>query len=85
MIYQRIPKQIIPFAVRWYTGEAYPAEEDEDEDDDEDWNEDEEEDDAAEELDAEAKENAEAVFAGKGGKLDLGGKEGENGEECKQQ
>lgn len=76
--------QLVPFAVRWYTGEAAPDDDDEDFDDDEDdEEEDEDDDDEDEEEEDEPPAKGKKKAGGKpGGKA--GGK-GQSAEECKQQ
>jgi len=78
-----IRDQIIPFAVRWYTGEASPDDDDDDDDEDE---EEEDDDDDDEESDDEPpakgkKGKAKPKKEAKGG----GGEAGAKKEECKQQ
>jgi len=75
--------QLIPFAVRWYTGEAAP--DDDDEDFDEDEEEDDDEDDEDDDEDSEDEPPARGGKAGKNKKQ--GGGDGKTGkqEECKQQ
>ena len=80
---------IIPFAVRWYTGEAAPEEDDDDEgdeeeDDDDEDEEDDDEDESEDEPPARGRKGApkgkaKALFAAKEGG------DGEKKEECKQQ
>lgn len=73
--------QLVPFAVRWYTGEACP--EDPDDDFDEDGEEDDDDDDDEEEEEDEDDEPPKAAKGKKKpGKAAAGGK---NAEECKQQ
>jgi nucleosome assembly protein 1-like 1 len=91
---EAIKDQIIPFAVRWYTGEAAPEDEDDDEDGEEEDDEDDDDDD--DEDDEDSDEDEEPMPKKKGGKKpapkakgkgdDGKPKEGEgNKEECKQQ
>jgi len=84
---------IIPFAVRWYTGEAAPEDDDDDDedgeeedDDDDDEEEDDDEDESEDEPPARGRKGGGkgAPKAKAGGKPKAGG-EGEKKEECKQQ
>lgn len=81
-----VREQLIPYAVRWYTGEAAPDDEDYDEDEDEeDEEEDEEDEEESEEEDDEPKKGQSKKTSRPGaGKKNAGG-EGEKQEECKQQ
>jgi len=81
-----IRDQLIPFAVRWYTGEARQEDgfgDDSDEDDDEDSEDEDDDDDDDDESEDEPapKKKAQPKAKGRGG----GGKAGPNPEECKQQ
>lgn len=78
-----IKDNIIPFAVRWYTGEAAPEQDDDDEgeeeeDDDKDENEEDDEDDDEEDI-------PKPAAKGKKGKKPAGEADGAKKEECKQQ
>mmetsp|Transcript_14129 Transcript_14129/g.22475 ORF Transcript_14129/g.22475 Transcript_14129/m.22475 type:complete len:352 (+) Transcript_14129:98-1153(+) len=80
-----IRDNLIPFAVRWYTGEAAPDDdfdEDEEEDEDDDDDEDEDDDDEDEEEDEAPKKGQKKKGGGGGGKAPA---DGEKQEECKQQ
>lgn len=81
---QVVKDQIIPFAVRWYTGEAAPDDSDDDDDEDE---EEEEEDEEDEESDDEPKKKGGRGKKDKGKKPKIPDVEGggEKKEECKQQ
>eukprot|EP00931_Biecheleriopsis_adriatica_P068045 TRINITY_DN42084_c0_g1_i1.p1 TRINITY_DN42084_c0_g1~~TRINITY_DN42084_c0_g1_i1.p1 ORF type:complete len:345 (+),score=126.77 TRINITY_DN42084_c0_g1_i1:44-1036(+) len=73
---QALREQIIPFAVRWYTGEAAPEDDDYDEDEE---SEDEDDDDDEEDED----DDEDDAPKGKAGKKKAAGKQKQ--EECKQQ
>jgi len=77
-----IADQIIPFGVRWYTGEASPddMDDDDDSDDDDDDDDDDEDDDDDDDDEDEAPKASAKKRPGRGGKPE-GGKQ----EECKQQ
>jgi len=74
--------QLIPFAVRWYTGEAAP---DEDDDFDEDDEEDDDDDDDDDEDDEDEDEDEPPAKGAKGKKKPGKAAGGEKAEECKQQ
>jgi len=81
-----IRDQLIPFAVRWYTGEAVQddgLDDDSDEDDEEDFDDEDEDDDDEDESEDEPapKKKAQPKAKGRGGAA----KGGPNPEECKQQ
>jgi len=83
-----IKDSLIPYAVRWYTGEACPEDEgddedDEDDEDDDDEDEDDDEDDEDEDDEPTPKKGAKGK-AKASGKKGGGGQDG-NQEECKQQ
>jgi len=85
-IADRIKNNLIPYAVRWYTGEARPESDDEWDDEDEESEEDDDDDD--DDDDSEDDEPAPKKGAKKGGaKAKAKGKAGAGGkeEECKQQ
>merc|ERR1712136_322490 len=77
-----IKGQIIPYAVRWYTGEAAPDDDDDDEDDEDD---DDDDDDDEEDESNEESEEEEKPKRGKAkGKAKKPAGAGEKKEECKQ-
>jgi nucleosome assembly protein 1-like 1 len=77
---------IIPFAIRWYTGEAAPEEDDDDDegDEEEDDDDDDEEEDDDDDDESEDEPPARGKKGAAKGKAKAGG-EGEKKEECKQQ
>jgi len=84
-----IRDQLVPFAVRWYTGEAAPDDDDDDfdeddEEDDDDDDDEEEDDDDEDEDDEPPPKKGQPKKKGGGGKGDGKGG-GKNAEECKQQ
>merc|ERR1712190_228890 len=87
---QAIKDNIIPFAVRWYTGEAAPERDDDDEDDDDDDDEDDDDDDeeSSDDDDAKYKKPTAKKGAAKSGAKKASPKLGAADapkEECKQQ
>lgn len=79
----KFPRQLVPFAVRWYTGEAFPDDGESEDEEDED-EEDPEEEDDDDEIETGEGGKKKDIFKSGGEKPDLGGKQG-NTEECKQQ
>merc|ERR1712060_561404 len=84
-----IGERLIPFAVRWYTGEAEPEGDydDDDDDDDDDSDDDDDEDDDDDDSDDEPAPKKKAAPKKKGdGKVKIpGAGDGQSKEECKQQ
>lgn len=80
---QAIKGQIIPYAVRWYTGEASPDDDDDDEDDEDD--DDDDDDDEEDESDEESEEEEKPKRGKAKGKAKKPAGAGEKKEECKQQ
>lgn len=80
--------QIIPFAVRWYTGEAAP-EDDDDEDEEEESEDDDDDDEDEDEEERPQVKGKKPITKGKGGKSKEsaapGAQQGQSKEECKQQ
>eukprot|EP00747_Dinoflagellata_sp_TGD_P209495 gnl/TRDRNA2_/TRDRNA2_82887_c0_seq2.p1 gnl/TRDRNA2_/TRDRNA2_82887_c0~~gnl/TRDRNA2_/TRDRNA2_82887_c0_seq2.p1 ORF type:complete len:366 (+),score=147.24 gnl/TRDRNA2_/TRDRNA2_82887_c0_seq2:54-1151(+) len=83
-----IRDQLIPFAVRWYTGECAPEDDIDDDDEDDEEDDDEPDEDDEDEEDSEEEEAPKAKAKGKANpkKKAAGGSEGaKNQEDCKQQ
>lgn len=76
---------VIPFAVRWYTGEAAPADSDDDEDEESEIDEDEDDDDDEDEDEEEDEPPPTKGNKKKGGTKKSGDAEKPKQEECKQQ
>merc|ERR1712127_851769 len=80
-----IQDQLVPFAVRWFTGEAAPECDDEDEDEDSESEDDDDDDDEDDVPVPKKKGGGGGKQQGGGGGAGKPGKDGKQTEECKQQ